>query len=268
MNATSLDAQLRAAGLDWIVPPLPCARARGLVTTRSGGVSAGEYGTMNLARHAGDDPDAVAENRRRLQVFLPSPPIWLEQVHGATVAVLDGAAPAARIVADAAVTRTRGVVLAVQTADCLPVLFADRNGTAVGIAHAGWRGLAAGVLEATVRAHAGARRQRAGRRRLDRAGESAPRAFEVGADVHAAFCERRSRAPHPRSSRTARGNGTPIFACARAARLAAAGVGAVTGGGFCTHDDRARFFSYRRAPLARPDGVARLARAGLTTGRS
>ncbi len=264
MNATSLDAQLRAAGLDWIVPPLPCARARGLVTTRSGGVSAGEYGTMNLARHAGDDPDAVAENRRRLQVFLPSPPIWLEQVHGATVAVLDGAAPAARIVADAAVTRTCGVVLAVQTADCLPVIFADRNGTAVGIAHAGWRGLAAGVLEATVRAL-----QALGVKARDVDAWIGPgigaRAFEVGPDVHAAFC---AHDPAATSAFVADRPGkwkADLCALARA-RLAAAGVGAVTGGGFCTHDEPARFFSYRRAPLS--GRMASLAWLEDDTGRS
>ncbi len=264
MSATSLDAQLRAADLDWIVPPLPCARARGLVTTRSGGVSAGEYGTMNLARHAGDDPDAVAENRRRLQAFLPSPPIWLEQVHGTTVAVLDGAAPAARIVADAAVTRTRGVVVAVQTADCLPVIFADRNGTAVGIAHAGWRGLAAGVLEATVSAL-----QTLGVKAQDVDAWIGPgigaRAFEVGPDVHAAFC---AHDPAAASAFVADRPGkwkADLCALARA-RLAAAGVGAVAGGGFCTHDEPARFFSYRRAPLS--GRMASLAWLADDTGRS
>jgi hypothetical protein len=264
MSATSLDARLRAAGLDWIVAPLPCAGALGLVTTRSGGVSAGEYGTMNLARHAGDDPDAVAENRRRLQVFLPSPPIWLEQVHGTTVAVLDRAAPAARIVADAAVTRTRGVVVAVQTADCLPVLFADRNGTAVGIAHAGWRGLAAGVLEATV----GALRT-LGVRAQDLDAWIGPgigaRAFEVGPDVHTAFC---ADDPAAESAFVADRRGkwkADLYALARK-RLGAAGVGAVTGGGFCTHDDPDRFFSFRRAPLS--GRMASLAWLAADTGRS
>jgi len=247
MNALSLDRRLRAAGLDWILAPLP-SPARGLVTTRSGGVSAGEYGTMNLARHSGDDAAAVTENRRRLRAFLPSAPIWLEQEHGIGVAVLDGTEPAAPIVADAAVTTTRGIVLAVQTADCLPVLFADRAGAAVGIAHAGWRGLAAGVLEATVNALAAL-----GIRAEDLFAWIGPgigaRAFEVGADVHAAFC---AHDPGASSAFAADRSGkwkADLCALARA-RLAAAGVNQVSGGGFCTHDEPTRFFSYRRAPLS------------------
>jgi hypothetical protein len=247
MSAVALERRLRAEGLDWIVPRLADqAHLRALVTTRAGGVSTGEYGSMNLARHSGDDPRAVAENRRRLEAFLPSPPIWLEQVHGVAVAVLDRVAPTARIIADGAVTRTPGIVVAVQTADCLPVLFADRNGTAVGIAHAGWRGLAAGVLEATLSAL-----QALGVPAQDVNAWIGPgigqRAFEVGADVHAAFCER-----DPASAaafvpvRPGKWQ-ADLYALARA-RLAIAGVGAVTGGSFCTHDEPARFFSYRRSP--------------------
>ena len=209
--------------------------------------------------------DAVAENRRRLQAFLPSPPIWLEQVHGTTVAVLDGAAPAARIVADAAVTRTRGVVVAVQTADCLPVIFADRNGTAVGIAHAGWRGLAAGVLEATVSALQTLGVKRAGRRRLDRAGNR--RARVRGRPRRP---RRVLRARSRRRVRVRRGPSGEMEggSCARwhARASAAAGVGTVTGGGFCTHDEPARFFSYRRAPLS--GRMASLAWLADDTGRS
>jgi hypothetical protein len=247
VSTAELERRVRAEELDWIVPPLADhADVRALVTTRTGGVSTGEYGSMNVARHSGDDPKAVAENRRRLEAFLPSPPIWLEQVHGTTVAMLDRAASAARIVADAAVTRMPGIVAAVQTADCLPVLFADRNGTAVGIAHAGWRGLAAGVLEATVRA-------------LKALGVSprdvnvwigpgiGPRAFEVGADVHAAFCAQDPAAAGAFAADRPGKWKADLYALARA-RLAAAGVGDVTGGGFCTHDEPSRFFSYRRAP--------------------
>jgi YfiH family protein len=247
MTAAMLLRRVRAAGLDWIVPPLvghACIRA--LVTTRSGGVSTGEYGTMNLAQHSGDDPRAVAENRRRLQAFLPSAPVWLEQVHGTAVAVLDGPTPAAPIVADAAVTRTPGIVAAVQTADCLPVLFADRRGTAVGIAHAGWRGLAAGVLEATVSAL-----QAQGVRAPDIDAwigpGIGPRAFEVGADVHAAFCAHDSAAAAAFVEHRPGKWKADLCALARA-RLVQAGVGAITGGGWCTHDERSRFFSYRRAP--------------------
>ncbi len=247
MSATALDARVRAAGLDWIVPPLAdLPGIRALVTTRSGGVSTGEYATMNVARHSGDDAVAVAENRRRLQAFLPSPPVWLEQVHGTAVVVLDARATRGRIVADAAVTRTAGIVAAVQTADCLPVFFADRNGSAVGIAHAGWRGLAAGILEATVRAL-----QEQGVPPQDVAAwigpGIGPRAFEVGADVHAAFC---ARDPAAAAAFVVDRPGkwkADLYALARA-RLAAAGVGAVQGGGFCTHDEPGRFFSYRRSP--------------------
>ncbi len=265
MSATSLEAQLRAAGLDWIVPPLPCARARGLVTTRSGGVSAGEYGTMNLARHAGDDPDAVAENRRRLQAFLPSPPIWLEQVHGTTVAVLDGAAPAARIVADAAVTRTRGrrggsANRRLPSGDLRRPERHRRRHRTCGLAR---------PRRGRTRSHreraADARRQGAGRRRLDRAGNRSARAFEVGPDVHAAFCAHDPAAAFAFVADRPGKWKADLGALARA-RLAAAGVGTVAGGGFCTHDEPARFFSYRRAPLS--GRMASLAWLADDTGRN
>ena len=249
MSVDALEARVRGAGLDWIVPRLvDAAGVRALVTTRSGGVSAGEYATMNLARHSGDDPDAVAENRRRLQAFLPSAPVWLDQVHGTAVAVVEGRQPVPRPVADAAVTMTPGVVIAVQTADCLPVLFADRRGRAVGIAHAGWRGLAAGVLEATL----------ASLRDLGVATHDViawigpgigPRAFEVGADVYAAFCATDAGAAAAFVAGRP-GKWTADLGALARTRLAAAGVGAVTGGGFCTHDEPARFFSYRRAQLS------------------
>jgi YfiH family protein len=249
VSDNALEARVRSAGLDWIVPHIvDAAGVRALVTTRAGGASAGEYASMNLARHSGDDPDAVAENRRRLQAFLPSAPVWLDQVHGTTVAVIEGTPPAPRPGADAAVTRTPGVVVAVQTADCLPVLFADRNGRAVGIAHAGWRGLAAGVLEATVAALRGLGAPP--HEVIAWIGPGiGPRAFEVGADVHAAFCARDAGAAAAFvAGRPGKWN-ADLAALARA-RLASAGVGAVAGGGFCTHDEPARFFSYRRAPLS------------------
>jgi hypothetical protein len=249
-----LAARLARAGLDWIVPEWPApAAVRALVTTRAGGVSAGPYATMNLgfatpARTTGDAPSAIAENRRRLDGFLPSPPVWLDQVHGTTVATIDGAnAIAARAVppvADAAVTRERGVVCAVLTADCLPVLFADRAARAVGIAHAGWRGLAAGVLEATVAALAA--QGVAPADLLVWLGPAiGPAAFEVGADVVAAF---RATDPGAGASFVPQAGGrwhADLYALARR-RLAAAGVGSVAGGGLCTHADAARFYSYRR----------------------
>lgn len=120
-------------------------------TTRTGGVSQGPWGELNLATHVGDDPLAVAENRRRLRRELPAEPYWLNQVHGnRVVEVVEAQAEHVPPEADAAVTTTPGVVLAVMTADCVPVVVADMQGRAVGVAHAGWRGLACGVLEVTV----------------------------------------------------------------------------------------------------------------------
>ena len=259
---------LHASGLDWIVPDWPApAHVGALVTTRRGGVSAGPLAAMNLGRKDHDEPSALAENRRRLAAFLPSPPIWLEQVHGTAVATLTretAILPAP--VADAAVTRERGVVCAILTADCLPVLFADRAGAAVGIAHAGWRGLAAGVLEATIAALAAL-----GAHREDLVAwlgpAIGPTRFEVGADVRDAFCADDDGAaacftPHEPAGppqgripeRAARRNSSgpakwraDLYGLARR-RLARSGVMQVSGGGCCTFTDEARFFSHRRDP--------------------
>jgi len=121
-----------------------------LQTTRLGGVSVSPYGSLNLGDHVGDAPLAVARNRMSLNTLLPSEPVWLEQVHGTTVANADSAN--CRPQADACIARHRAAVCAVMTADCLPVLLCDTQGSVVGAAHAGWKGLAAGVIEATVRA--------------------------------------------------------------------------------------------------------------------
>lgn len=234
------------AGLDWIVPEWPapdgvCA----LSTTRRGGVSVGPRASMNLGRSVRDDATAVADNRKTLAQFLPAAPTWLNQVHGSAVATLDaqsvvGPPP----VADAAVTRERGVVCAVLTADCLPVLFADRRGTAVGVAHAGWRGLHAGVLEATIAALRGL-----GATPDDLVAwlgpAIGPSRFEVGADVRDPFCAGDRDAP---SWFTPHGPGkwlADLYGLARS-RLARSGVGSITGGGHCTYTDATRFFSYRR----------------------
>jgi YfiH family protein len=241
----SLAARIGTAGLDWIVPDWPAPPGvNALVTTRTGGVSSGPYATLNLGQRTGDDPAALAFNHRRLNAFLPAAPTWLDQVHGAAVAVLDDPAGAMRPVADAAVTRETGIVCAVLTADCLPVLFANRRGTVVGIAHAGWRGLAAGVLEAAVAA-------------LGDLGASAndlvawlgpaigPAAFEVDTDVHAAFS---ARDPGAIACFAPQREGkwlADLYGLARR-QLAVAGVTNVSGGGYCTWTDAARFFSYRR----------------------
>lgn len=220
----------------WPVP----ANVRALVTTRSGGVSRGAFASLNLGGHVGDAPDAVAGNRALLRELLPSEPVWMEQVHGCDV--IDAARHPAnrRPRADGAVTRTAGVVCAVLTADCLPVLLADRGGGVVGIAHAGWRGLAAGVIESTI-----ARMGIAAEDVIGYLGPGiGPRAYEVGEEVRAAFTRQSARAA---DAFVPSGPGkylADLYLLARQ-RLGAAGVIEIHGGDFCTHGDP-RFFSYRR----------------------
>jgi YfiH family protein len=228
------------SGSDWLAPQWPvAARVRGFVTTRNGGVSAGPYASLNLG-YGGDDPAAVVENRRRVQQHLPAAPSWLRQVHGARVVEVsapDAGAPAA----DAAVTRATGVPLAVMVADCLPVLLAARDGSVLGLAHAGWRGVAAGVLENTVAAM-----------RCSPHDVVAwigpgigPRAFEVGRDVYDAFVQRDAGAAQAFVPRR-EGKWLADLPSLTRRRLAAVGVGDVHGGTWCTVHDPARFFSYRR----------------------
>jgi YfiH family protein len=224
---------------DWRAPP----NVRAWVTVRAG---AARYGGLNLATHVGDDPRSVAANRARLRarLSLPGEPVWLEQIHGSRVLDLDRETLAP---ADGSVTGRAGVVCAVLTADCLPVIFSARDGTRVGVAHAGWRGLAAGVVQAAVRALA-----------VD-AGEIdawlgpaiGPAAYEVGAEVRERFvavddAARRRFTPNKRGRWQA-----DLYGLAGDA-LRAAGVTAVYGGGFCTYTERDRFFSHRReAPCGR-----------------
>jgi hypothetical protein len=248
-RGSALGARIAAAGWDWLQPDWPATlRIAGFASTRRGGCSAAPRDSLNLALHCGDDPAAVAENRRRIAPFLPSPPVWLSQVHGYDVAVLDAsnvdAARRTPPVADAAVTRVPGIVCAVLTADCLPVLFADQEGTAVGAAHAGWRGLAAGVLEATVAA-LGALGVPAARLTAWLGPAIGPRAFEVGDDVLGAFC---ADDPGAASAFITLPDGkwlADLYALARR-RLGATDIGAVRGGGWCTASEPERFFSHRR----------------------
>lgn len=226
----------------WILPDWPApARVRAFATTRAGGVSDGEYASMNLGASGGDALDNVARNRAIVREHLPQEPRWLAQVHGTDVADLD-LPPTARIDrADAAVTGVAGRVAVVLTADCMPVFFCDRAGTRVAVAHAGWRGLSAGVLERTLAALGTDPAQV-----LAWMGPAiGPRAFEVGPEVKEAF-ERADPqaasafAPHVPGKFMA-----DLYALARR-RLELAGVHEVHGGGFCTFTDAARFFSYRR----------------------
>jgi purine-nucleoside/S-methyl-5'-thioadenosine phosphorylase / adenosine deaminase len=227
--------------IDAIRPDWPAA-VGALVTTRNGGASRGAYASLNLGLRSGDDEAAVRENRRRLGSLLPAPPVWLRQVHGVRAADADAARGAgAEPEADAAVARRPGTVCAVLAADCMPVLLADEAASVVGIAHAGWRGLCAGVLEATLEAM----RAKPGALMAWLGPAIGPRAYEVGDEVRAAFIARDPAAVAAfRAVR--RGHWLlDLYAVARQ-RLAARGVTRVYGGGLCTHSDPKRFYSYRR----------------------
>jgi len=216
-------------------------------TTRAGGVSLGDYASFNLALHVGDDPERVQENRRRLRGCLPAEPFWLQQVHGIAVADADAAdmadgAPAP--VADAAMTRQPRRVLAVLTADCLPVVLGDAQGRMLGIAHAGWRGLAHGVLEQTVlRLRQRCPQAQDWRAWIGPAIGSA--AFLVRRDVFDVFVAQDPRAAmHFRPAGDAQTWLADLPGLA-AMRLRAAGVDPVQWCGQCTVSDPDQFFSYR-----------------------
>lgn len=226
---------------DWPAP----ASVAALTTTRVGGVSSVPFDSLNLGDHVGDEPAAVAANRQRLVEACPglSAISWLTQVHGTEVVAADTAGEQR---ADAQFTDQRELGCAVMTADCLPVLFCDRDGHRVAAAHAGWRGLCAGVLEKTVECF------------IDPAAVLAwlgpaigPAQFEVGAEVRTQFLDNASSAQHAdvamcfRPSPRERHFLADIYALARI-RLRAAGITAIYGGGLCTVTDRAHFYSYRR----------------------
>ncbi len=227
----------------WIVPDWPAPpRVRAFVTTREGGVSTGEYGSLNLGSSSGDDPASVSRNRAIVRSHLPSEPRWMAQVHGTDVADLDALGEGEVPRTDAATTARAGHVGVVLTADCMPVFFTDRKGTRVGVAHAGWRGMAAGVIENTVHAMGVPPREV-----IAWMGPSiGPDAFEVGPEVREAFVAIDDRAVDAFRSHTPGKFMADLYALARL-RLERAGVESVHGGGFCTRDDAERFFSYRRA---------------------
>jgi len=225
---------------DWIIPDWPvAARVKALITTRAGGVSAGPYASFNLGLRTGDDPQAVASNRAALNSLLPEQPRWLRQVHGARVVEADALTDVSE--ADAAVARRPGTVCAVLVADCIPVLLADRAGTTVGIAHAGWRGLASGVVENTVRCMACDPREL----RAYLGPGIGPAAFEVGDDVRQAFLARDAGAAAAFTPHAAGKWLADLFLLARRC-LQRSGIGEIHGGTLCTYSDAHRFFSYRR----------------------
>jgi len=220
---------------DWHAP----AHVKTLQTTRKGGISSSPYDSLNLGDHVGDSPLAVERNRMLLNTLLPSEPVWLEQAHGTVVANADmaGCLPQA----DACIARHRAAVCVVMTADCLPVLLCDTEGSVVGAVHTGWKGLAAGVIEAAVQA-------------MDVAPQNlmawlgpaiSQDAFEVGDEVRAMFVAAQPQA----SSAFIPGQSgkwfADLYALARL-RLNALGVTQIHGGGYCTYRDSKRFFSYRR----------------------
>ncbi|HOW75225.1 MAG TPA: peptidoglycan editing factor PgeF [Candidatus Competibacteraceae bacterium] len=226
----------------FIIPDWPApVTVRAVSTTRYGGISPPPYASFNLAEHVGDDPAHIAENRRRLAAMagFPIEPAWLKQVHGTTV--VDAETALTPVAADAAFTRRPGRPCVVMTADCLPVLFCDRAGTVVAAAHAGWRGLAGGVIAATV-ARMGVRPAEL----LAWLGPAiGPDAFEVGEEVLAAFlaldagnagCFR----PSPAGCWLA-----DLYELARR-QLRGLGIAAIYGGDYCTFSEPERFFSYRR----------------------
>jgi YfiH family protein len=230
-------SELQLIEADWPAPQ----NVRAVATTRVGGVSVGAYESLNLGAHVGDDAPAVSENRMRLRMALglQREPLWLNQVHGTTV--VEAGPHEALPTADASFARFNGQACAVLTADCLPVVFCDSDGTRVAAAHAGWRGLAGGVLESAVRA-LGVAPDRV----LAWLGPAIEQdMFEVGSEVREQFVARSADNAQAFVA-NARGRWqADLYDLARR-ELARLGVTRTFGGGFRCYADRDRFFSYRR----------------------
>ena len=252
---------------DWPAP----AKVRALQTTRSGGNSSAPYHSLNLGTHVGDAPLVVARNRNALNTLLPSEPVWLEQVHGTRVANADAAN--CREIADACIATKRGGVCVVMTADCLPILLCNTQGTVVAAVHAGWRGLAAGVIEATVQAMQNSVSQQLALQPLQLMAWLGPAisqtAFEVGAEVRDCFVAQNPDTAAAFTPSPPRGGVQPVlslskegegksaersapekfhadlYALARL-RLQALGITQIYGGDHCTYRESDTFFSYRR----------------------
>lgn len=231
---------LSGHALTWLEPDWPAAAwVRAASSSRLGGLSQGPFASLNLGDHVGDDPELVMANRQRLAkaLKLPGQPRWLKQVHGCRVQKEADASPEA----DAAWSNRPGEVCLVMTADCLPILLCNAQGTEVAAVHAGWRGLCDGVIEAALNHFSAAPGEM-----LAWLGPAiGPDAFEVGPEVRSAFVARDADA----ALAFAPGQGDrcfmDIFALARQ-RLQKAGIARVQGGGLCTYNDPEHFFSYRR----------------------
>ena len=220
---------------NWTAPP----NVKAYTTTRKGGDSQSPYSSLNLGDHVGDDPKAVAANRATLRQLLPSEPAWLKQVHSIKIVTADP--NASNCSADASITTELNKVCVVLTADCLPVLFCDRAGTTIAAVHAGWRGLAGGILEATLQ-------------RFNKAPEDilvwlgpaiGPQDFEVGEEVRDSFTDYLPEATKAFKANRENHWLADLYLLARQ-RLAHHGVTNVFGGEFCTYTNAENFYSYRR----------------------
>jgi len=216
---------------------------RAITTLVNGGVSKGNYSAYNLASHVGDDSTAVADNRNKLRqdLQLPTEPLWLEQVHSNKVINADVLPKTATLTADASYTRKKGVVCSVLTADCLPVFFSNNSGTEVAVAHAGWRGLHAGILSNTLHAMSST----AAEIQVSLGPAIGAGAFEVGIEVFDAFVTK-----NPANEAAFVGSENKRFYCdiyqLADIELQAAGITKIAGGGSCTYTENQRFYSYRR----------------------
>jgi YfiH family protein len=215
-----------------------------VTTLRAGGVSTGDYSEYNLAMHVGDEPQSVRDNRIKLieDLLLPSEPHWLDQVHSnKVIRVEDQMASELPVQADASVSSVKGMVCAVLTADCLPVFFCDQAGTEVAVAHAGWRGLHAGILSQTVKAM----RSPASDILVSLGPAIGPQSFEVGEEVFQAFVEKNESNKKAFLATTKDHYLCDIYELARL-ELRSLGIDAIAGGDFCSYRESHRFYSYRR----------------------
>ncbi|HQO16105.1 MAG TPA: peptidoglycan editing factor PgeF [Methylotenera sp.] len=229
--------------LEFISPNWPApANVKALQTTRLGGVSVAPFASLNLGAHVNDNPISVAKNRQLLSSYLPSEPVWVNQVHG--VEVIDAAHSTCLQNADASFTTKPNVVCVTMTADCLPVLLCDKAGSVVAAVHAGWRGLCDGVLEAAV-----SNMPVQASEILAWLGPAiGPNAFEVGGEVRAQFIAKDAQAENAFKAQGNKWLGD-IYQIARQ-RLNQLGVTQIYGGSvnenFCTYTDATRFYSFRR----------------------